>query len=817
MNLYILLAISIAFFLLSILILFYSSIKRKHKSTQKSIPYSYCYMDGTIETTPGHFTRAYKLEDINFAIAPMEVQKQIYRSFQELLALFPAESEFQIMIQNHRADELETLHNVRFLHTSGSPQLNKIKKEFNGVISDKLAEGKKSINQEKYLIVSIKDNNSRHAKSILDSYDMEISETIKHIASNNELKTEHISIEERLRLLHGIYRQDYGEVFGNRMNEDGLPYLDIGELVREGKSSKDYIAPSSLLFENNYFKVGETYGRTMYLNSIPAYHGAAYMVGLSNLNVEMIISMHYNPMAQHKAAKMVNDQLRNVRGEISEAERHAIRSGYSADLIPDSMEESLAMTKDLLDDITKRDQKLFQVSIIVTVFGSTLHELDESCRIVQKYSEKKMCPLATLIYQQEEGLNSSLPLCVNQIEASRLMTTETAAIFIPYTSQELFQRGGLYYGVNQITNNIIMHNRLAGRNFNGIIFGDSGSGKSFMAKQEMLAALCRSEDNYVYVIDPQGEYGGKMIELTQGEEIVLSTGTKNFLNPLDMDIGYAGEDTNPLAAKVDYIIGLIEMIINNGMELSQKAKSIVDRCVQNIYAGYLKHINDTYPYTGMTMDRKAAPTLQNLYNELNAQPEPEARELASNIEMYAVGSFATFAHRSSVDMDKRYVSFNIQNLGGMKGAGLYICLNEIWNKVIENRKKNRWTWIYIDEFWMLLRSESTAKFLMQIWKVARKLQGVPTGITQNTNDFLVNDTTKNILNNTSFALMMSSSYEDRENFEEWFRIPESQMSYITNAHKGMGLIYTDTTILPFNDKYPKDTILYSVASTSNDT
>lgn len=786
--------------------------KKKLKSVQRSIPYSYCHMDGTIETKPGHFTRTYRLEDVNFAIASEDTQLQIYKSFQGLLSVFSSEAQFQIFIQNSKADDKETLHNIRYEHKGSSPHLNGLRNEFNEVLVDRLSKGKNSLRQQKYLVISVKDSDAKNARMKLDTYDHEINEAIRLIAGNSEIRTEHSSLEERLRTIHDTYNP--GGFWGNVENDDGSVGFSISEFVRSGKQTKDMVAPSGLLFEDNYFKTGETYGRSMYLNSIPMYLGAEYMVGLSNMSVEMIISMHYQPIDQGKANKMVSDQLRNIKGEISDAERHAALQGYSLDLIPDSMEESLEMTKDLLNDLSKRDQKLFQVTIVVTVFGDSLRDLEEKCRVVKKYSEKKLCPLSTLLYQQEEGLNSSLPLCVNQIKASRLMTTETAAIFIPYTSQELFMKGGLYYGVNQITNNIIMHNRLAGKNYNAIYFGESGTGKSFLAKQEMLSALCRSDDNYVYVIDPQGEYGGEMLELTKGEELIFSATSRTYLNPMDMDVDYSG-DSNPVAGKSDYLIGMIEMI--HGAPLSQKERSIVDRCVQNVYAGYLVHMNELWSMgKKVTIDRDATPILSKLYNEIKSQPEQEAQDIAALIEMYSIGNFATFSHRSTVDTDKRYVTYNIRDLGGMREIGLYICLNDIWNKVIENRKKNRWTWIYIDELWILLKSESTTKFLMNIWKTARKWQGVPTGITQNTGEFLETDMTRSLLNNTSFVVMNSASYEDRERFKEWFNIPDTQLAYITNSPRGMGLIYTDTTILPFNDKYAKNTILYKAASTSND-
>lgn len=782
----------------------------RHKSSvQDSIPYCYCYKNGVIETKPGHFSRAYELKDINFAIAPYHEQKEMYKSFERLLNIFHAGTNFQIFIQNHKADKAETMSNIHY--TPQTDGLNFLRKEMNELLVDKISTGKNSIKQVKYLVVSLKDENASQAKRTLEGYDSEINNSIKEISK--DIETVPCTLEERLSSMFKVYNQQPDAVFGNNIDENGNIGISYEQIVRMGISTKDLVAPSGMNFESNMFKIGNTYGRSLFLESLPTFLSTKFITDLSNLNVEMIISIHYTPIDPHKARKMVKDQLKNIKGEIGAQQKHAVQEGYSMDIIPEELESSLEMTRDLMNDIVNRDQNLFHVTFVVTVFGDTARELDEGCRQVTNLGKKRICPIKTLLFQQEDGLNSSLPLAINDLSVSRMLTTESGAVFIPYTSQELFQNNGMYYGQNRITNNLIVYNRLTGNNFNGLFMGSPGSGKSYTAKMEMLQVLMRSEKNYVYIIDPQAEYGGEMCEKLDGEEIVLSPGSMTYLNPLDMDIE---SDVNPVANKCEYIIGMIEIILGGRHELTPQAQSIVSRCVSQIYAEYIRTLEDRRKMgENVSFDRTVMPTINNLYHVLLEQKEQEAKEIAGALEMYATGNFTTFAHRSNVDTTKRYVTYNIKNLGtGMKTLGLHVCLNDIWNKMIDNRKKGYWTWIYIDEFWYLLQTDSSCKYLSQIWKTARKWNGVPTGITQNVDDMLMYQTARTIFDNTSFIAMFDSSKNDRDLLSELLQIPDSQMQYITNSPAGAGLIYTGSTVLPFNNQYPKNTTMYKMASTS---
>ena len=528
----------------------------------------------------------------------------------------------------------------------------------------------------------------------------------------------------------------------------------------------------------------------------------------------MIISVHHTPIEMSKGVRLIRDHMLAINAQMYVSQQDAYRRKYSYDLISPELVQSQKQTRDLLDDVTDNDQKLYYISFVICLFAGSREALDADTKALQSIASNKRSPALTLDFQQEQGLNNSLPLCLQQLYVKRMYTTHSASVYLPYTTLELYQKEGVYYGINKASNKLIMYSRTSAKYFNGLIFGEPGSGKSFMAKYEIVSTLLRDVNSKVYVIDPDGEYI-KLAKALNGEVIDLAPGSQTYVNPLDMDIDYDGE-SNPVGMKTQYIISMIEIMLGQGRGINPEARTVVTRCCNTIYRPYIDHINKLKESgAGITCDKAAMPTLNSLYNELLRQDEPEARTMATILENYAVGSFATFAHRSNVETEKRLVVYNIKNLGsGMKDLGLHVCINDVWNKMIENSKKGTWTRFYIDELHVLLQSDSATKYLVQVWKRARKWKGVPTGITQNTEDLIRTEDSRNIINNTSFVIMMSLASADRTNLGELLRIPESQMEYVTNAESGHGLLYTGKTTLPFANDFPKDTELYALLKTS---
>lgn len=781
------------------------------KTVQQSIPYVNVFRNGTIETSPGTYTRAYYLGNVSFKIAPDTEQVRIFRAYGDLLNSFSPNTNFQIVVQNHTVDRRASLEDIRFKFQRDG--LNKYRQEMNGILLDKMTSGKNNLRQDKYLVVSVENSDIEQAMRELDNVGREVERAVQKISRDISIRT--VTIEERLNMLFEIYNQSGSSVFYNDMDESGKPFFNYDKLNKAGLTTKDLIAPEGMYFASNYFMLGETYGRALYLENVPNYLSTEFISDLSDISANMLISIYHTPIETARAMRMIKDHMTAVNAQIVSNQKKAIQEGYTADLISPDLALSQKQTRDLIDDVIGNDQKLYYVTFTMCLFAEDREELDENTRLIKSVANKHLCPVKTLDFQQEQGLNSSLPLCIRELEIKRLYTTQSASVFIPYTSLELYQKEGIYYGLNQTSNNMILYSRLSARNYNGLIFGESGAGKSFTAKCEMVSVLLRSDKNRVYVIDPEAEYVG-LAKAFKGEVIDLSPGSQTYVNPLDMDIDYDGE-SDPVGMKTEYIISMVEIMLGQGRSIEPREKTVITRCVNTIFRPYLAHINKLKESgSDITCDKAAMPTLNNLYNELLRQPEPEAQSIASVIEMYASGSFATFAHRSNIETDKNFVVYNIRNLGtGMKDLGLHVCLNDIWNKMIENRKKGLWTWIYIDEFYLLLQSDSAARFLMQVWKRARKWQGVPTGIMQNTEDLLRSADSRNIINNTSFIMMLSLPKLDRTNLGDLLQIPEPQLDYITNSEPGKGLIYTGKTILPFENIYPSSE-LYKLMTTKAD-
>lgn len=786
---------------------------RLPKTVLESIPYTQVYDNGVIETNPGVFTKAYRLEDMNFKVAPEEQQLGVFHAYGMFLNSFPENVHFQIFIQNKPADRRTFINNIKY-----EPQkdgLNKYRQEMNRILLERVAKGKNNLAQEKLCVVSVEDEDVAHAMQVLDSIDNEVDTSLRRVVPGS--RTVPMSLEERLRVLHGIYNQDGSAVFENITDSKGNPAFDLQTLYNSGGTSKEAIAPDGMSFKGNHFTIGETFARTLYLQRVPTWLSTNFMSDLADIPYSLMISVHYEPIEQAVALKKVRDHMLSLNARIAEAQKRAGAEGYSTQIISPELYRSQEQTNTLMEDMVTRDQKLYYVTLTVVVFGDSIQKIDEATRLVKAVSNKYNAPIRPLLYQQEMGFNSTIPLCINDLFVNRMQTTEAASIFLPYSSQELFQKGGICYGQNRTTKSVIMYNRLSGRNYNGLIFGESGTGKSMAAKSEILNVLLRNKNNQVYILDPENEYS-PLVKALGGEVIDLSASSKKFVNPLDMDINYAG-DNDSLSMKSDYIISMIEIMYGRDRTIEPKEKSIIDRCVKNIYAGYLQHIEQLRS-TGqnVTCDKSAAPTLMNLYKELHNQPEPEAQNIADVIEIYASGSLSTFAHRSNVETDAHIVAYNIKDLGaGMKDLGLFVCLNDVWNKMIENStKKNVWTYFYIDEFYLLLRSASASSFLMEIWKRARKWQGVPTGIMQNTEDLLKSVDSRNIINNSSFILMMSLAKFDRDTLGELLQISDAQLDYVKNADPGCGLIYNGKTCLPFDNTYPRESMIYELINTTQD-
>lgn len=781
-----------------------AKIDKLPKTVRDTVPFRGITQEGIIETSEGNYTKCYHLSDVNFQIATAEEQSLMYSQYMDFLNSFDANARWELTIFNHEIDKVKTIRDLRI-----KPQpdgLNKYRNEMNQIILGNLAKGSNSIVTDKYLTVSVKDQSDEHAARVLSRVDSEVSTRIKKLSKKN---TKPMNTQERLKLLYDIYNQDqdyrlYGGVF---KGDD----IDLTEVAKEGLSVKDIIAPSEgIEFKQNYFVMNGTYGTVFYLQKFPSTLSTNFIADLNDLSATSLISVYYEPVANDRAMKLVKNQMSLIEAEVARIQNRNAQEGLFVDP-PQSLQARQAAARDLMNDITSRNQKLFFVTMTVAVFARSKEQLDDNIALVKSVASDHQAPLRILKGQQEFGLKNVLPLARNDIFAEKMCTSESAAVFIPFSQEVLSQKNAIFYGLSGATNTMVLFNRLSNDNYNGLIFGKSGSGKSFTAKCEMINVLLNHQDAQVYVIDPQGEYY-PMAEALHGERVALYPGSGQFINPLDLDV--SDTETDPLTMKSDFVISMLEIMLGKGRELDPICRSIIDRCITKIYESYMDVMKSRKD--GVTLDKEICPSLTDLYLELRGQKEsPAAQDMADILESYTTGNFNTFSRRTTVETDKKFVVYDIKRLGsGMQSLGLHICIQDIWNKMMANAKKHIYTWFYIDEFHMLLDRPNTRQYLKQIWKMARKWMGVPTGIMQNTEDLYRSEDGRAILNNTSFVIMLKSSLMDRQNLAELFNLSATQVECINDsAEKGHGLLYTGTVTVPFGLNFPKKTELYKIMTT----
>lgn len=777
------------------------------KTAQQTIPYIGVYANGVIETSVGRFSKSYLLEDVNFKIATPEEQANIFLRYQELLNMFGPEVDAQITVFNRDVDAERVKQEI--LMPLRGDHLDVYREEQNQIISDKMNEGKNNLAHEKYLTVSIEAEGIDAANIVFSRLDVEIPAAVKLI---NGVDTVSLTIGERLSILYDIYNMNTKTPFYQKaqIGENIAETFNLSHLKKLGISTKDLISPSCITVENKYLQLDDKYARVLFLEGYPSFLSTDFFTELTSISCNALTSLYIKSLRQDKALGLIKNQMTNIRANVIDAQKKAYRGGYGTDMISPELQRVENESRKLMQDLTGRNQKMFLTCLTMTLFADSLEELDNITDMAIAIGSKHLCGLKIMHYQQETGFASCLPLAENRVVVDRLLTTETAALFIPFATQELSQNKGLYYGLNAVSHNLILFNRKESKNANGIVLGTSGSGKSFSCKREIFNVLLSTDDE-VYIIDPEREYA-PLAELLGGEVIKIAAGSKTYLNPFDMDLRYADDDNDPLVLKSDYISSLCESVLGGRFGLSPIQMTVIDRCVSKVYEPYMDYL--ALSTEKKLFDRDHCPTLVDFYNCLLEQPEPEAQNIALALERYATGNLSTFAHKTNVNTTKRFIVYDIKDIGTqLKEIGLQVCLNDIWNKTIANASRNKRTWFYIDEFYLLTQTDSSASFLQKVFKRARKWGGIPTGITQNVEDLLGRPEARGIINNCDFIMMLNQSPVDRIELGNLLGISQTQMSYITNADVGQGLLYTGSSIVPFIDKYPKDTKSYEVMST----
>lgn len=771
------------------------------KTVQKSIPYVRVYDDantngGIIEIGNGRFTKSYYLDDTSFSDVGEERQEEILKSYERILNGFNHLNSYEITINNRNIDQEEFTKSVLMEYKKDG--LDNLRAEHNAVIVDKMQEGKNNIRSEKYLTVAVEADNVVDSLELFKAFEKNAGVKFKHI---NGTGLKPISLSDRLKILHDIY---------NLGDEDAFKEYDPRAIHKQGITTKDAIGPSIMDFrKNNQMIIGKNYARALFLKTIPANISGNLVETLASISANLVLSVHYDAMSQEKAVGFASNQVTSVGGEVIKQQTSLSRSGASASMISPKLATAQQDAEEMLDDLTNRNQKLFKVTLVVVIFADSEKELDLYTEQIKTKAKEQVCSLDILGAQQQElGLDSALPLANNKLKVYSVMTSETASAIQPFSTVEFQTKGGFYYGLNSMSHNLIIYNRSISNNQNGFILGSPGAGKSFAAKLEMYQAYLNTDKSQIFVLDPEQEYV-VLAKKLKGQIFSIEPGGQNHVNPLDLDIT-KDNDGDPFAQKVDYVISIIERMLGGKGELSGYAKSIIDSALTELYRPYIADLEKR----GITIDTETCPTLADLYKILAQRKEAESRNLAASIKMYCEGTLDLFAYHTNIDINAKMVVYDTSHIGSnLQELGMMICLNDIWNRMIKNKKENIRTWFYIDEAHLFLRMPSSAAYISMVWKRARKWMGTPTFITQNVEDMLRTPEGNTILQTSDFALMLTQAPLDRQALSELFHISPEQQEFFTNVGSGEGLIYTSKAIVPFENHFPEDTKIYKILST----
>ena len=753
------------------------------KSAQETIPYREMHRDGICDVDGHYFTKQVEFFDINYQLAQNEDKNIIFENWCDFLNYFDSSIRFQLSFLNQRADM------ERFRKSIDIPEqedkFNQIRREYVGMLRGQLSRGNNGLTKTKYITFGVEAENLKAAKTRLERIEADIMANFKVLG----VKAKTLDGYERLSILHQMFHPAGERKF----------HFSWDAIWQTGLSSKDFIAPDSFTFQNGqYFKVGRTYGAASFIQILAPELTDRMLADFLDLENGMVVTLHIQSIDQSAAIKTIKRKLTDIDKMKIEEQKKAVRAGYDMDIIPSDLATYGNEAKTLLEDLQSRNERMFLVTILVMNLADKRQKLENNVFQTAGIAQKYNCALRRLSYQQEQGFVSTLPLGVNQVEIQRGLTTSSTAIFVPFTTQELFQSGeALYYGVNALSSNLIMCDRKKLKNPNGLILGTPGAGKSFSAKREITNSFLITTDD-IAIIDPEAEYS-PLVTALGGQVIKVSPTSTQYINPMDINLNYS-EDDDPLILKSDFILSLMELMMG---KVEPDEKSIIDQCLRRVYHRFF---DDPRP--------EKMPVLQDLYEEIQKYGGDKARHVVDCMAIYVTGSLSVFNHRTNVDIKSRIVCYDIKELGKqLKKLGMLVVQDQVWGRVTVNREVHKSTRLYIDEFHLLLKEEQTAAYSVEIWKRFRKWGGVPTGITQNVKDLLSSREIENIFENSDFIYMLNQAAGDRQILAKQLNISPHQLSYVTNSNAGEGLLFYGNVIIPFIDHFPKDTHLYHLLTT----
>lgn len=749
------------------------------RSVQQSIPIQRVYRDGIWQVN-GKYSQTWRFSDINYSLASYEDQRDMFTAYCGVLNSLPTDAVTKITIHNRRLNSSDFQHSV--LMRECGDDLDKYRREYNRVLTEKAAASNNLI-QDKYITVSVARKSAEEARAFFHRVDADLSKNLGRLDSGAKI----LDTYERLRIFHDFFRP----------GEEQFYKFDLDGTMRLGHSFKDYIAPDGMKFLSDHFELGGKVGRVLFMRGYSSYIKDDMITGMADFPRTLVLSIDLLPVPTDEAVRDVQSQIMGIESDITRwQQRQNARNNFTA-TVPYELEQQRAETKEFLDDLSTRDQRMVYANVTLLHMADTLEQLNAD---TETLLSKSLCDFSILRYQQEDGLNTALPYGLRSIDVTRTLTTEAAASLMPFRVQEIQDMGGIYCGINAVSKNLLICNRKNLLNPHGFILGVSGSGKSFTMKEFITFIALATRDDII-IIDAEREYGETSRAL-HGTVLELSPNSPHHINPLEIARGY-GMGENPVAMKSELLMSICEQQMGEG-QLGAFHKSIIDRCTASVYHEFIKSGGKT-----------RQPTLSDWRNEVKRQPEREAQELALASELFVEGSLNMFAHETNVDMDNRLIVFDLYEMGEqLKSTALNVTMETIQNRVATNRLAGKYTWIFVDEVYLFFKYYYSAQFLYKAWKRFRKYGAALTAATQNVEECLRSETARLMFANSEFLVLLNQAATDRAELAKLLNISENQMGYVTNVEAGHGLLRVAGSIVPFANEFPRTGELYQLWNTT---
>ena len=791
------------------------------KTVQDSIPILAVHeAENLIETYPGFYTRSYWIGENNYQSETEEREKEMYIAYRKVLNSLGVNEEYSLSIMNRNIDMREVEENV--LKKETGDEFDYLRRELNEITLQRVQQGRNGLEKLKYITVGLHCDSLKKARDVFNkSIDRRMSEAFKKIESY----ANPISIEKKLEILHDIYNiDDHGSFLTHKkvvhpdsgVVED-VAEFDLDNMRAQGCRIQDVIGPSSFVVHDKHIEMGSKFIRVLMVEDLSATMRDDVFCKLTDVDFNILMTANYQPLSNVVARSIVHKNLALARSEVAEQRKALIQANLPEEMVSDDLQENMERAKDLREEMVKNDERLFKVVYTIAIWADSMEALQAHTETVMTYCQSEgMTGVRIMEMMQEEGFNTTLPLLDNEMPYSfkRTMKSSSASIFFPFSNLELNDKGGINYSCNLNSKNLIVYDRTKTQNFNGFVLGVPGSGKSFTSKVEMLNVFLGSNSDCI-IIDPEGEYAA-MTNLIHGQVIKIESGGTNHINPMEIDANYTWENdednvtiTNPVFAKVPFIIQLVETMVDPPLgSLTATQKSIIDECVRRLYEPFMEDgILKPIPADKM-------PTLTDLQHEFAKEfartKDHDAKELADALKLFTGnGTLNTFGFQSNVDVHNRFVTYDIRDCDDvLKPLAMMIIFDSLFNRMFSNKRLGKFTWIWVDEIYLLFTSEKSATTLNQMFKRARKHGGVPTGITQNVEDLLESNTARKMLSNCNFVQILNQSASDREKLRELLNLSQAQVDVITSAPRGQGLIFTGTNTVPFASTFPKNNSIY---------